>query len=117
LRAAKEEAENVEAVAFNDADPFGGERAAEVDAIGRQEPARRASDAATRAGSGATANHDDGSTSVPAERTRGGRHARGVQRRGPGGRRRRRRGGRGRAKRGSGARGLSAVRAGDARAR
>ena len=107
----------MEAVAFNDADPFGGERAAEADAIGRHEPARRASDAATRVGSGATANHDDGSTSVPAERTRGGRHARGVQRRGPGGRRRRRRGGRGRAKRGSGARGLSAVRAGDARAR
>ena len=94
----------MEAVAFNDADPFGGERAAEADAIGRHEPARRASDAATRVGSGATANHDDGSTSVPAERTRGGRHARGVQRRGPGGRRRRRRGGRGRAKRGSAAR-------------
>ena len=45
----------MEAVAFNDADPFGGERAAEADAIGRHEPARRASDAATRVGSGATA--------------------------------------------------------------
>ena len=81
MRAAKEEAENVEAVAFNDADPFGGERAAEADAIGRQEPARRASDAATRAGSGATANHDDGSTSVESAARAAARQPKSVVRR------------------------------------